>query len=199
MRMLTIGEAARRLDLAVDTVRRLERDGILMAERTAGGHRRFREDVIAAYASGQRPPAKRVNLLRPQRRRRPAATEPATIFNDPLYRDEPVTDEDGYPEEDDYPEDGPDWDEDLGEVPTTRPDLPPPHWGVSNLQFEVPKMKQPVRSDEAAARLKRYKAHGVSCIPYDVPASWRGKVIAEVDTFVTASRFPDWVSDAEAR
>lgn len=39
---LTIGEAAQRLNFQVDTVRRLERNGTLAAERTDGEHRRFR-------------------------------------------------------------------------------------------------------------------------------------------------------------
>jgi len=47
---LTIGEAAQRLNLQVDTVRRLERDGMLKAERTKGKHRRFLPNVIERYA-----------------------------------------------------------------------------------------------------------------------------------------------------
>jgi excisionase family DNA binding protein len=41
MKMLTIGEVARRLGLAVDTVRRMADEGVIESERTCGGHRRF--------------------------------------------------------------------------------------------------------------------------------------------------------------
>jgi excisionase family DNA binding protein len=49
-RLLTIGEAARRLHLCVDKVRQLADDGELRAERTDGGHRRFAEADIVHYA-----------------------------------------------------------------------------------------------------------------------------------------------------
>jgi len=204
MRLLTIGEAARRLDLAVDTVRRLERDGILAAERTPGGHRRFREDVIAGYARGQRPAAKPVAVRRAALTRSVPATT-GTIFDDPLYADEPITDEYDYPEDDDPeddPADGddPDGDDDIGAVrTTTTAHEPTRRWTVPDRELEVPKMENRTRAKDEAARLNGYKAHGVTCIPYDVPASWRSKVIAELGTYVTASRFPDWVSDTEAK
>lgn len=195
MRMLTIGETARRLNLAVDTIRRLERDGMLRAERTAGGHRRFREDVVEAYARGQKPTGRRSNTSRSRRRppRQPVAVRPATIFEDPLDEEDSLLDEDGYLDD---PSDGED---DVDDAPT-MPHLVavPPRPSRPLFRFEVPTMKQPTKAAEESTRLKRYKAHGVSRIPFDVPANWRGKVIAELDTFVAASRFPDWVSDAEA-
>jgi excisionase family DNA binding protein len=47
--LLTIGAAARRLGLSVDTVRALEQTGALEATRTAGGHRRFVPALLDAY------------------------------------------------------------------------------------------------------------------------------------------------------
>ena len=66
-RLLTIGQAAERLGLAVDTVRRLEAKGELRAHRTPGGHRRFHVAVLDAYrkGTGQRSrskPGRRVSL-----------------------------------------------------------------------------------------------------------------------------------------
>ena len=46
---LTIGEAAKRLGLEVDTVRKLERAGKIKAARTTGGHRRFAQEEIDRY------------------------------------------------------------------------------------------------------------------------------------------------------
>ena len=47
--LLSIGSAAHRLGLPVDTVRALERTGELMAARTPGGHRRFVPAELDAY------------------------------------------------------------------------------------------------------------------------------------------------------
>lgn len=44
--MLTIGDAARELDVSIDTLRRWEKKGMLRSTRTAGGQRQFaREDI----------------------------------------------------------------------------------------------------------------------------------------------------------
>lgn len=50
---LPAGDAARELGVAVETLRRWEREGRISAARTAGGHRRFHVDDIRrmqAYA-----------------------------------------------------------------------------------------------------------------------------------------------------
>ena len=46
---LTIGETAKRLNLEVDTLRKLERAGKIRAVRTKGGHRRFTEEEIDRF------------------------------------------------------------------------------------------------------------------------------------------------------
>jgi excisionase family DNA binding protein len=211
MNLLTIGEAARRLNLAVDTVRRLEQEGVLKATRTRGGHRRFREDVIEAFARRNRPAARRAKRIRRSAPRPPARREPANVFNDPIWRDDSDPDLDDLPEDpdpdawlDDLPEDDPD---DYPDQPvpaqTTQP--PPrvpqvPAWAeaLSKFKFEVPTMKQPTEAEKRTERLKRLKATGVAAIPYDTPASERSKVIADLEKYVTAERLPDWVSDLEA-
>jgi len=49
-RWLSIGEVARRSGLAASAVRFYERTGLVAAERTAGGQRRFRRDVLRRIA-----------------------------------------------------------------------------------------------------------------------------------------------------
>jgi putative resolvase len=50
MRLLSIGEAAERLDVAVGTLRRWHRQGRLApVGRTIGGHRRYQADLLKAF------------------------------------------------------------------------------------------------------------------------------------------------------
>ncbi len=48
--MITIGEVAERSGLAASAIRFYERQGLVRAERTAGGQRRFRRDVLRRIA-----------------------------------------------------------------------------------------------------------------------------------------------------
>jgi MerR family redox-sensitive transcriptional activator SoxR len=48
--MITIGEVAERSGLAASAIRFYERQGLLRAERTAGGQRRFRRDMLRRIA-----------------------------------------------------------------------------------------------------------------------------------------------------
>ncbi len=48
--LLTIGEVADRSGLAASAIRFYEREGLVSAERTAGGQRRFRRDVLRRIA-----------------------------------------------------------------------------------------------------------------------------------------------------
>ncbi len=48
--MLTIGEVAERSGLAASAIRFYERQGLVHAERTASGQRRFRRDVLRRFA-----------------------------------------------------------------------------------------------------------------------------------------------------
>jgi excisionase family DNA binding protein len=51
--LLTPREAARRLAVGVDSLRRWEREGLLTSVRPPGGHRRYQPDAIDALASGK--------------------------------------------------------------------------------------------------------------------------------------------------
>lgn len=75
-RSLTIAEVARRLGVSVDAVRDYEARGILEADRTPGGHRRFRPEVVEAFEqrrAGSAPAAARP-VKRIRERREPRET-----------------------------------------------------------------------------------------------------------------------------
>jgi DNA-binding transcriptional MerR regulator len=50
MQLLTVGDVARELDVAAETIRLWERLGKLHAERTASGIRLFRRDDVERFA-----------------------------------------------------------------------------------------------------------------------------------------------------
>lgn len=53
--LVPIGEAARRLGVSLDTLRRWDEEGKLRVVRTLGGQRRFYEADIAALLRGETP------------------------------------------------------------------------------------------------------------------------------------------------
>ena len=189
---LTIGQTADYLRLAVDTVRRLERNGELRATRTAGRHRRFRRDVVEAFRVRQETRARRASAPSgAPAPRRPAPSIPRPTR--PTYPVRPVVDPDGW----DDPEE---WHDD---EPPLRRAAPAPRQPQPSIQpvprAQVPDMQDSKRVAEELQRLNRIKASGVNGIPYDVPPQWRGKVVEDLNRYVTAERFPDWVSDWEAQ
>jgi excisionase family DNA binding protein len=79
--LLSIGAAARRLGLSVDTVRALEQSGELQAMRTPGGHRRFVPAELDAYLARSRRHVARASDVQHETRPRlvrdaPRAVEP---------------------------------------------------------------------------------------------------------------------------
>lgn len=212
---LTIGETARRLGLEVDTVRKLEREGKIRAIRTRGGHRRFTEEEIARFRksrkkassskSGTRRP--RSATRRPQRgplaqgrhprtgEFLPRGVEFADDFED--YEDLPPPD---------------DFDDDLEpEVYVPPPAPPPPQPVVRAPQPPIAKRPAPAPPPPAAAatrvpdtsladrlRLQMVKVCGRIAISSNAPPEWQGKVIADLERFVTATQFPADLSHATA-
>ncbi len=174
---LTIGKAAARLSIEVDTLRRLEREGVIRGERTQGGHRRFDEAEVARVAklrSGRNnshaaKPPRPVTGTRPRqldvgslaRTVKPRGGEPAAIIQRdpenaaPLFT---IGDEVGY---------------------------------RSPLRVETP-------SPSDAPRLESLKTYGIACIPFDIPAAWRARVIADLELFVSRTQFPSHISSLEA-
>ncbi len=212
---LTIGQAAKRLGLEVDTVRKLERDGKIRAVRTRGGHRRFTEQEIDRYRKSRR----RTATPRAGTPRRPRTARRATQARIAPNRN-PGTGEfaarDAY-----FPDDLDDTDEDLPfddfdeeardgiypapppappaprvvqppPVPTPRPSLfetrPAPVAPAQNTLTEL----------VGQLRLQRIKDNGRAAMPYGLPAEWQGRVIAELERYVTPIQFPRDLSDAKA-
>lgn len=56
----SIGEAAKKLGVSISTLRRWEKEGRLVAERTSKGHRRYRLDQLMRVESSDAP--KRITL-----------------------------------------------------------------------------------------------------------------------------------------
>lgn len=171
-RMLTISQAATQLGIEVDTLRRLEKDGAIKAERSQGGHRRFDAAEIARFArsrtgrraahGGPAPPTR----PSPPRSVEELATWPARVRPAPMVR----------------PSEGEEFVfvdiEDNPEPPTPAP---------------------PQRSHPSAVNhLEAIKGYGLASIPFDVPATWRAKVIADLERFVSTTQFPRHISNLEA-
>ena len=69
------------------------------------------------------------------------------------------------------------------------------------MSFGLP--KAPVKETSTAdalelSRLQSIKAYGRSAVPWDIRDDWRGKVIAELERFVTPGQFPKDLSLNEA-
>lgn len=177
--LLSIGKAARRLGLSVDTVRELERNGELKAERTPGGHRRFKPEVLDAYlAQRSRPRSKRrptTALPQPARRRkrmRGAKNEPPDL----------------------PPPDG--WDEEPFEPP---PRLPAQAAPKSQQELLLEQVRQTTERFVEESRLNSLKSHGQSHIPWGASATARSAVIEALAEYVKARRFPASMPFWEAR
>ena len=167
MKTMRIGDAAKRLGLEVDTVRRLANEGHIEFESTPGGHRRFTEAGLAAYQRRTRHPAKRPVA-------RPAAPVKSMTVRAPvapMRRQEPTVETWEPDIEDDVEEEFP------------APSLPAP---------PRPSRSGPVPYDQAAEvkRLTAIKQAALASIPYDVPDNWRGRVVADMEDFVTTRQFP---------
>lgn len=191
-RFLTIGQAAKHLGLAVDTVRRLEAKGELRALRTPGGHRRFSLEAVEAFRAKDdaSPAAASRAAPRTYRPMAPSRRVPATI--PPRSAAFPGADLVEWDDVEDGEAD--DWDERASLIPAIR--HPPPPEPQAPQVSNMDSVKQ---SEQDWQRLDQIKAHGALWIPYDVPTRWHTKVIEDLDQYVTTERFPDWVSDPEAQ
>jgi excisionase family DNA binding protein len=175
---LTIGEAAQRLNLQVDTVRRLERAGTLKAERTDGKHRRFRAEVIERYARRREAaPARRYAQVAPEKRVRRPDPAPSRPGREPI-------------EADSFPEMA-EWQS----FDDSEPLLPVDDELPVTPRSVNPQVVSPSRSrDEEASRLHTIKNLGLQAIPFAVPPAWRGRVVADLERFVTRTQFPTYLT-----
>jgi len=199
----TIGQTAKRLDLEVDTLRKLERAGKIRAVRTSGGHRRFTEEEIDRFRrnrrkkSGAKPkPAKRRGPgTRSATRRHPMSGEFVGTALDSVDLDSEMG-------EGDFPVDDLD-DDDIqpyrppppapprpNPVPQVTPWTPPKP--ADSVPPPAPPRPAPLVDSGIADRLQlqTIKNYGRSAIPWNTPAEWEGKVIADLERFVTQIQFP---------
>jgi excisionase family DNA binding protein len=191
---LTIGEAAKRLGLEVDTVRRLERAGKIKAARTTGAHRRFTQEEIDRYRrAGQarpsapkrhNPPGRSRNTRQTAHRQFESGASAADL-TDPTYL------------EDELP-----WDEfDEVEEDLDRPPPPaPPQAAAPRVPKPMPYVPRPAPAADPhqQSRLQAIKDQGRAAVPWGVPAEWEGRVIAELERYVTAIQFPTYLSPTKA-
>lgn len=209
-KQLTIGQTAKRLNLEVDTIRKLERAGKIRAIRTPGGHRRFTEEEVDRFRSGRRKVARLKS--RPARRndsrQRPGRTvqsrNPRTGEFLPVGVEMDL---------DTCDEDLP-WDECDDEMERETLALPkaaqsPPRPvdhtspSVRSPLFEpkpAPAAYTPAREMSFADpfRLQTVKGYGRAAIPWNTPPEWQGRVIADLERYVTATQFPADLSYVKA-
>jgi excisionase family DNA binding protein len=212
---LTIGQTAKRLGLEVDTVRKLERAGKIRAVRTRGGHRRFTEEEIDRYRKSRRKgtspksgyPRHRANPRRQPRARMVQGRHPRTGEFLPMGV-EVADDFDDFDE--DLPSD--EFDEDIAPQaylpppaarPLPHPVQPPKPTAPRLASFEprpAPLARAPVPETDFVdqLRLQTIKGYGRAAIPWNAPPEWQGKVIADLERYVTSTQFPGDLPYAKA-
>lgn len=211
-KQLTIGQAAKRLGLEVDTVRKLERAGKLRAIRTRGGHRRFTEEEVNRFRKDRRKAT--LAKSRPVRRRNMRQqSSNATQSRNPRTGEFLPVGVEMASDVDDLDEDLPwdEFDEEMEREGLARPQAaqspprrvdPPPVPDRSPL-FEIrhaPAAHTPEREISLAdsLRLQTIKGYGRTAIPWDTPPEWQGRVIADLERYVTATQFPADLSYVKA-
>ena len=189
-RLLTIGQAAERLGLAVDTVRRLEAKGELRAHRTPGGHRRFHVAVLDAYrkGTGQRSRSKPGRRVSPKPKRPPVQpVDPFVELDDDL--DEWTEFDANDPDE---------WtDFEQPTTPIAMPAVPnvampaePARIDSITPVFSRPRTGDQNPSPDETLRLQTIRNWGLVAIPAGTPALWRAKVAQDLERNVTTENFP---------
>ena len=180
--MLRIGEVADRLGLSVEHVRRLTNTGELSCTRTAGGHRRFPEDDVAAFETGEH----RTARTHPGRARNRV---PIPIFDDAPDEVEYLDEEVVGPLPDEVPPPG---EPRQRREPVAVPPPPPP--APSSPVPITPTVPETI---EPRVDLAALKSVGRAWIPLDVPPEWQARAVNELQRYVTAEHFPSCISAYE--
>jgi excisionase family DNA binding protein len=184
---LSIKLAAQRLGVSVDTVRQWERAGRLKAERTEGGHRRFRAvevERLIAKRGGARRDAAASPTPRPDSEGRPPRSSRNPFANDsPKY-----------------------W-QDRAREARARTEVIKSHAAARDLlaarEAEWTRAGEAAeagrRREEHQRQLEALKEFGRSCAAVVLPPDWRAQVADDIEDFVTPERFPPTLLAAEAR
>lgn len=172
---LTIGEAAKKLGLQVDTLRKLETNGKITAVRTNGGHRRFAEAEVDRFQKSRRGRGKN------SQKRNPSTGEfaghEADFANDP----------------DEFDEDLSIQDVDAEALASYRPPPPPrpapaPQPAPPFVPQTLPSLFDPAETERI--RLQGIRAAGQTAIPWGTPADWYRNVVVDLQRYVTTGQFP---------
>src|ERR1041385_3354221 len=178
MNYLSVGEAAKRLGVSVDVVRSLVKSGELRAIRTGGGHRRIRDDDVERRRKSQR-----ASRNGPQVRRSPS------LERRPMTRSMPRT----WPVE-------PDPDRHFEEDPPSFADL------EAEVEREAAKERAAAEAKARAAaveaehqRLEGLKKYGRDVAIWSLPTDWQGRVVEDLEEFVTSKRLPPSLAPWQAQ
>jgi excisionase family DNA binding protein len=175
----TTGEAARYLDVSVDKMRKLDETGELRASRTPGKHRRYARKACDAYLA-----------------RRGRSSKPNADQHNPRPRPIARPRPDPEPSDDDVEafEPGDEYFEPFVEPP---PPPPPPN-PFEQLERERAERRKREEEEAPIRRLVTLKQFGLRQVPYGTPDTWRAKVAAALESFVTLKTFPNWIDDTQA-
>jgi excisionase family DNA binding protein len=176
---LSIGEAALRLGLSVDTVRQLELSGQLRATRTAGGHRRFSAADIDAFlkrrAVTRHPATPRRQPPAPPRKR---TRRPTSLPRVPYARAEEQADDES-------------WESLLpGNREETRVIPRQPRRAAAAVSPEDGESERWAQALAEQTRLTVLKQYGRILVPNDASPALESEIIETLDRYVTGERFP---------
>lgn len=187
-KLLSIGEAAAILGIQVDTLRRHERKGLIRAIRTDGDQRRFELAEVQRFAAARKLTSRTSHGNKRATHRGPQPPFPgAAPSRRPSSRK--ILGQARVDAADSF-DDGDAFDAD-GLAGATTPALAPPFHPRSPAH-DIAHQVDHVRLDD----IKRF---ALITIPFSVPDTWRAKVIEDLERYVTAQRFPNYLSIIEAR
>lgn len=196
-KLLSIAEVAELAGVSVGSIREWERRGLLRASRTAGGHRRFREEDVEELLADRDEETEPRATPRMISRYRPHLG--ARGGRPPVMQDEP------------------------GSAPPARP-APVPPWEcrVREARADVLVLKArqdvealtraqreeetrrgraaetAVRERQEAERLEALRSFGWS-LAATTPIAWRARITRDLQSYVTSDQFPPEIDDGEAR
>src|SRR5947207_2796970 len=179
MKYLSVGEAAKRLGVSVDVIRSLVERGNLRAIRTAGGHRRIRDDDVERRRTAQRATHSRPQVRRSAEPERRPAVRP-TRRSRPLERDrEPQFEED----------------------PLSLADLQ----AEADRAAAIEQAAAEAKARAAATDAERQRLEGLKQYGRDVarsallPTEWHARVVEDLEDFVIPKRLPSSLATWQAQ
>lgn len=187
--LISIREAAHRLGVSADTLRQWERDKRLTAERTEGGHRRYRvEDIERLLAKRSKTTSVAPAASEAAAEARPSAPRPTAVRFPAGLHFESF------------------WQEQLQDA-RARVEIKRLRREALEQQAEIDKRRALAQQEEAAHRrceqhqeqLQELKGFGRAQVPAWAEAEARAEIIRDIEHYVTAERFPLELPTVDAR